>query len=51
MAFSKFQENQFRMDGEIAANYAILPMFLVNLTENIDPNTLIVIPEYGNSLA
>ena len=31
MAFSKFQENRFRTDGEIAENYAIL----VNLTASI----------------
>ena len=24
MAFAKFQENQFRIDGEIAENHAIL---------------------------
>ena len=31
MAFAKFQENQFRIDGEIAKNSAIL----VNLTASI----------------
>ena len=31
MAFAKFQENRFRIDGEIAENHAIL----VNLTTNI----------------
>ena len=31
MAFAKFQENQFRIDGEIAENHAIL----VNLTASI----------------
>ena len=30
MAFAKFQENRFRIDGEIAENHAIL----VNLTES-----------------
>ena len=32
MAFAKFQENRFRIDGEIAENHAIL----VNLTASID---------------
>ena len=31
MAFAKFEGNQFRIDGEIAENYAIL----VNLTASI----------------
>ena len=31
MAFAKFEENQFRIDGEIAENHAIL----VNLTASI----------------
>ena len=31
MAFAKFQENRFRIDGEIAENHAIL----VNLTAGI----------------
>ena len=31
MAFAKFQENRFRIDGEIAENHAIL----VNLTASI----------------
>ena len=31
MAFAKFQENRFRIDGEIAKNHAIL----VNLTASI----------------
>ena len=31
MAFAKFQENQFRIDGEIAENHAIL----FNLTASI----------------
>ena len=31
MAFAKFQENLFRIDGEIAENHAIL----VNLTASI----------------
>ena len=31
MAFAKFQENRFRIDGEIAENHAIL----VNLTARI----------------
>ena len=31
MAFAKFQENRFRIDGEIAENHAIL----VNLKANI----------------
>ena len=31
MVFAKFQENQFRIDGEIAENHAIL----VNLTASI----------------
>ena len=31
MAFAKFQKNQFRIDGEIAENHAIL----VNLTASI----------------
>ena len=33
MAFTKFQENMFRIDGEIAENHAIL----VDLTASIDP--------------
>ena len=32
MAFAKFQENRFRIDGEIAENHAIL----VNLTASIN---------------
>ena len=32
MALAKFQENRFRIDGEIAENHAIL----VNLTASID---------------
>ena len=36
MAFAKFQENRFRIDGEIAENHAIL----VNLTASIDDLTL-----------
>ena len=31
MAFAKFEENRFRIDGEIAENHAIL----VNLTASI----------------
>ena len=31
MAFAKFQENRFKIDGEIAENHAIL----VNLTASI----------------
>ena len=31
MSFAKFQENRFRIDGEIAENHAIL----VNLTASI----------------
>ena len=31
MAFAKFQENRFRIDGEVAVNHAIL----VNLTASI----------------
>ena len=31
MAFAKFQENRFRIDGELAENYVIL----VNLTASI----------------
>ena len=31
MAFAKFQENRFRIDGDIAENHAIL----VNLTASI----------------
>ena len=38
MAFAKFQENRFRIDGEIAENHAIL----VNLTASINP--------FGNKL-
>ena len=34
MAFAKFEENRFRIDGEIAENHAIL----VNLTASIDKN-------------
>ena len=34
MAFAKFQENRFRIDGEIAENHAIL----VNLTASIVPS-------------
>ena len=33
MAFAKFEENRFRIDGEIAENHAIL----VNLTASIGP--------------
>ena len=32
MSFAKFEENQFRIDGEIAENHAIL----VNLTASIN---------------
>ena len=32
MAFAKFEENRFRIDGEIAENHAIL----VNLTASIN---------------
>ena len=35
MAFAKFQENRFRIDGEIAKNHAIL----VNLMASIALNT------------
>ena len=34
MALAKFQENRFRIDGEIAENHAIL----VNLTASIGPS-------------
>ena len=37
MAFAKFQGNQFRIDGEIAENHAIL----VNLTASIDEKSTI----------
>ena len=36
MAFAKFQENRFRIDGEIAENHAIL----VNLTASISQYSL-----------
>ena len=36
MAFAKFQENRFRIDGEIAENHAIL----VNLTASIVLNNV-----------
>ena len=36
MAFAKFQENRFRIDGEIAENHALL----VNLTASIYLKTL-----------
>ena len=36
MAFAKFEENQFRIDGEIAENHAIL----VNLTASINTKHL-----------
>ena len=35
MAFVKFQENRFRIDGEMAENHAIL----VNLTASIQLST------------
>ena len=40
MAFAKFQENRFRIDGEIAENHAIL----VNLTASIDILSIAVVP-------
>ena len=39
MAFAKFQENRFRIDGEIAKNHAIL----VNLTVSIDYKLVLVV--------
>ena len=42
MAFAKFQENRFRIDGEIAKNHAIL----VNLTASIVNN----VAKYTNKL-
>ena len=38
MAFAKFEENRFRIDGENAENHAIL----VNLTASIVTLTLVV---------
>ena len=39
MAFAKFEENRFRIDGEIAENHAIL----VNLTASIKAISLLAI--------
>ena len=39
MAFAKFQENRFRIDGEIAENHAIL----VNLTASICMSVEVII--------
>ena len=43
MAFAKFEENRFRIDGEIAENHAIL----VNLTASIVWSMVI----YSNTIA
>ena len=42
MAFAKFQENRFRIDGEIAENHAIL----VNLTARLQKKFL---PTFKNN--
>ena len=40
MAFAKFEENRFRIDGEIAENHAIL----VNFTARIVTGTAMITP-------
>ena len=42
MAFAKFQENRFKIDGEIAENHAIL----VNLTASIKYFFIIIVFYY-----
>ena len=42
MAFAKFEENRFRIDGEIAENHAIL----VNLTASIVGPSSVTLPQH-----
>ena len=45
MAFVKFEENRFRIDGEIAENHAIL----VNLTASIGPRPITVTVSHSDT--
>ena len=41
MAFAKFQENRFRIYGDIAENHAILVNLTASIVRTISPSTII----------